>query len=156
MKKIYLAGGCFWGVQAYFKTIKGIIKTTVGYANSEIKNPTYIQVKTGSTNAVEAVEIYYDEIILKLDEIVKKLFDVIDPTQLNHQAHDFGSQYRNGFYFENEEDELIINNKINELSKHIKGKVVTEVLKLKNYYLAEEYHQDYLDKHPNAYCHINF
>ncbi|EFF41532.1 peptide-methionine (S)-S-oxide reductase MsrA [Mycoplasmopsis alligatoris] len=156
MKKVYVAGGCFWGVQGFFKTIAGVTKTTVGYANSKIDNPIYEQVKTQNTNAVEAVEIFYDEKITSLEKIVEALFSVIDPTALNYQGPDYGTQYRNGIYYVNQDDKAIIENKIAQLSKNISGKVVTEILELKNYFLAEEYHQDFTDKHPNIQCHIKF
>ncbi|MBN0919202.1 peptide-methionine (S)-S-oxide reductase MsrA [[Mycoplasma] gypis] len=156
MKRIYLAGGCFWGVQGFFKTIKGVKFTTVGYANSDIENPSYQLVKTGKTNAVETTEIYFDESIISLEEIVKTLFSVIDPTALNYQDVDYGTQYRNGVYWEIEEDHQKIKNVIESLKSNYTKPVVTEVLKLQNYYLAEEYHQDYTDKNPNVACHIKF
>ncbi|TPE57580.1 peptide-methionine (S)-S-oxide reductase MsrA [[Mycoplasma] falconis] len=156
MKRIYLAGGCFWGVQGYFKTIKGVKFTSVGYANSLIENPSYELVKTGKTNAAETTEIYYDESLINLEEIIEKLFKVIDPTALNFQGPDHGTQYRNGIYYEIESDKDVIINKISQLAKNYTKLVVTEVKKLENYFLAEEYHQDYSDKHPEVACHIIF
>lgn len=156
MKNIYIAGGCFWGVQGYFKTINGITKTTVGYANSKINNPTYDDVKTGTTHAVEAVEVEYDDTKISLKEIVEKLFAVIDPTAFNYQGPDYGNQYRNGIYYNDPNDEVIIKKTIQELSKNYAGDIVTEVLPLSNYFLAEEYHQDFTDKHPEIKCHIKF
>ena len=154
MKKIYFAGGCFWGVQAFFKTIKGVIKTVVGYANSNVKNPLYSEVKSQTTTAVEAVEVTYDENIVSLNTLIEKFFKVIDPTALNFQGPDYGTQYRNGIYYVDESDESIIKSKITKLAKNIKGKIVTEILPLQNFYMAEDYHQDYIDKHPQAFCHI--
>ncbi|WP_036452634.1 peptide-methionine (S)-S-oxide reductase MsrA [Mycoplasma buteonis] len=156
MRRIYVAGGCFWGVQGYFKTIDGIKFTSVGYANSIFENPSYEQVKTSQTKAVETTELYYDESKISLEQIVTKLFDVIDPTALNFQGPDYGSQYRNGIYYEIEADGEKIQSIVNKLAKNYDKPVVTEVLKLQNYYLAEEYHQDYTDKHPDVACHINF
>ncbi|AWX70537.1 peptide-methionine (S)-S-oxide reductase [Mycoplasmopsis anatis] len=156
MKKIYLGGGCFWGVQAYFNTIKGIINSTVGYANSKIDNPSYEQVKSQQTEAVEAVEIFYDESVISLKEITHKLLEVIDPTELNKQGEDIGTQYRNGIYFIDNDDEKSIKEVIQEVSKKFDKPLATEVLKLENYFLAEEYHQDYLEKNKGAYCHIEF
>lgn len=156
MKKIYLAGGCFWGVQAYFNTIKGVINSTVGYANSETKNPTYQEVKSQKTGAVEAVEIFYDENVISLREITEKLLEVIDPTELNKQGEDIGTQYRNGIYFIDSKDEQVIKQVVEQISKNYNKELATEVLELKNYYLAEEYHQDYLEKNKGAYCHIKF
>ncbi|MEE3928050.1 peptide-methionine (S)-S-oxide reductase MsrA [Mycoplasmopsis ciconiae] len=156
MKRIYLAGGCFWGVQGYFKTIKGVRFTSVGYANSQIENPTYEQVKFQITHAVETTEVYFDESVISLSEIVQKLLDVIDPTALNYQDVDYGSQYRNGVYFEISSDEEIIKDVLKTEQKKYSKAIVTEVMKLQNYYLAEEYHQDYSDKHPDVACHIKF
>ncbi|ACF07541.1 peptide-methionine (S)-S-oxide reductase [Metamycoplasma arthritidis] len=156
MKKIYVAGGCFWGVQGFLKTIKGIKKTTVGYANSLLENPTYELVKSHVTDAVETVEVIYDENILSLKDIVKKLFAVIDPTARNYQGPDHGRQYRNGFYFVDQEDGVMLRELMLEFSKKYEKPLATEILPLDNYYLAEDYHQDYFDKHPNAVCHIKF
>ncbi|WP_412031729.1 peptide-methionine (S)-S-oxide reductase MsrA [Metamycoplasma buccale] len=155
-KKIYVAGGCFWGVQAYLKKINGVIKTQVGYANSKIKNPSYELVKAHVTDAVEAVEVIYDENFLKLETIVEKIFSVIDPTAKDYQGPDYGRQYRNGFYYVNEEDKETLEKTISYLAKNIKGQIATEIMKLQNFYLAEEYHQDYVDKHPETICHIKF
>ncbi|AZZ65561.1 peptide-methionine (S)-S-oxide reductase [Metamycoplasma phocicerebrale] len=153
-KTIYIAGGCFWGTEAFFKKINGVLDTTVGYANSIIKNPNYEQVKTGNTNAVETVKIIYNADILSLQEIITKLFSVIDPTALNYQGGDYGTQYRNGIYYENLADEAQIKKLLNKLSKCYSKPLATELKQIQNFYEAEEYHQDYLDKHPNGYCHI--
>lgn len=154
MKRIYLAGGCFWGMQAYFKKINGVIFTTVGYANSNTNNPNYKLVKTSTTKAVETLELYYDEQIVSLEKLIEIFFSLIDPTALNFQGPDYGTQYRSGIYFEIDEEENIINKKVQELAKNYDKKVVTEILKLQNYFLAEEYHQNYADKHPEVVCHI--
>ncbi|WP_027120460.1 peptide-methionine (S)-S-oxide reductase MsrA [Mycoplasmopsis lipofaciens] len=156
MKRIYLAGGCFWGVQAYFKTIKGVIFTTVGYANSNIENPTYQMLKEEKSTAVETTEVYYDENQISLSEIIIKLFDAIDPTTLNRQGPDFGIQYRSGIYYEISSDLKIIKQVVNEYQQKLNKPIVTEIIKLKNYYLAEEYHQNYTDKNKNVICHIKF
>lgn len=156
MKIIYLAGGCFWGVQAYLKTLQGVVKTTVGYANSKIENPTYEQVKTGITEAVETVEVIFDETILSLNELLEDFLSVIDPRQLNYQGPDYGTQYRNGIYFKDPLDKNIINQVLAEVQEQYEEPVVTEVKEIKNYYLAETYHQDYFDKNSDASCHIKF
>ncbi|MDC4163191.1 peptide-methionine (S)-S-oxide reductase MsrA [Mycoplasma bradburyae] len=157
-KKIYLAGGCFWGVQEYFRRTKRIIKSTVGYANCkpEFKNPTYKEVCSGLTGAVETVEIIYDDQIINLEEIIDLFLKVVDPTTLNYQANDKGTQYRSGFYFVDEADETIIKSKLAQAQGRYSKPIVTEVLKLQNYFEAEEYHQDYLVKNPSGYCHIKF
>lgn len=154
MREIYLAGGCFWGVEAYFKRIDGIVDTEVGYANSIIENPSYKEVCTGRTDAAETVKINYDEEIIGLEEILKALFKVIDPTMINRQGPDIGSQYRTGIYYTDESDKEKIEKFIDSIRGDYNMPIATEVMKLKNFYEAEEYHQDYLDKNPDGYCHI--
>lgn len=156
IKKIYLAGGCFWGVQEYFSRINGVIKTYVGYANSSIENPSYELVCSGATKAVEAVEIEYENKIVSLEELIDELFKIIDPTLLNRQANDVGTQYRTGIYYVDSKEEIIISEKIKKLQEKYSKAIRTEVMALNNFWLAEEYHQDYLKKNPNGYCHIKF
>ncbi|MCJ8342049.1 MAG: peptide-methionine (S)-S-oxide reductase MsrA [Cetobacterium sp.] len=153
MKKIYLGGGCFWGLEEYFKHVKGVLKTEVGYGNSELKNPTYQEVCSGRTGAVEALYVEYDENIISLERILYHLFKNIDPTTLNKQGNDMGTQYRSGIYYEEKEDLEIIENFLREERKKYKDNIVTEVLPMENFYLAEGYHQDYLEKNPRGYCH---
>ena len=154
MKRIYLAGGCFWGVEHYFSLIKGIVETSVGYANSNIENPSYEDLKQHLSNAAETVEIIYDSNVIDLKEILECYFKIIDPTSLNKQGNDIGIQYRTGIYYIDDEDLNIINEEINLLKQKYQDEIVIEIMKLKNYYLAEDYHQDYLIKNPNGYCHI--
>ena len=155
MNKIYLAGGCFWGLQAYFDLKDGIEETVVGYANGDTLNPTYEQVCTNTTGYAETVFIKYDENMISLEKILEFFWKVIDPTSLNKQGGDKGTQYRTGIYFINNNDEIVINKSLqNEACNFIK-QIVTEVEKLKNFYPAEEYHQKYLEKNPNGYCHID-
>lgn len=156
IKKIYLAGGCFWGVQEYFSRINGVIKTYVGYANSNVENPSYELVCSGTTKAVEAVEIEYENKIVSLEELIDELFKIIDPTLLNRQANDVGTQYRTGIYYVDSKEEIIISEKIKKLQEKYSKPIRTEVMALNNFWLAEEYHQDYLKKNPNGYCHIKF
>ncbi len=154
IKEIYLAGGCFWGVQAYFDKIDGIVETKVGYANGEKENPTYEEVCKGSGHS-ETLYIKYDNNILSLKMILQYYFRIIDPTSLNKQGNDIGVQYRTGVYFVDETDEEIILNFINQEQIKYSKKIVVEILKLENFYSAEEYHQKYLEKNPGGYCHIN-
>lgn len=154
MREIYLAGGCFWGVEAYFKRIDGIVDTEVGYANSILEKPSYKEVCSDRTDAAETVKINYDEEKIGLEEILKALFKVIDPTMINRQGPDIGSQYRTGIYYTDESDKEKIDEFIDSIRGDYKMPIATEVMKLKNFYEAEEYHQDYLDKNPNGYCHI--
>jgi len=155
MKKIVLAGGCFWGVEAYYQRLKGVEKTRVGYANGKFPNPTYEQVKTGETNFVEAVEIYYDENIISFRTILEHLFRFIDPTSLNRQGGDIGTQYRTGIYYEDEESHQEALKFIQEKQAEYDKPIVVEVKSLENFYEAEEYHQKYLDKNPYGYCHVD-
>lgn len=156
MKRIVLAGGCFWGVEAYYKRLKGIINTNVGYANGNTVNPTYEQLINKVATHAEAVEIYYDEKVISLRKILEHLFRFIDPTSLNKQGGDIGIQYRTGVYYQTEEDKIIIQEFIDERQKQYHNSIRVEVLKEENFYLAEDYHQDYLDKNPYGYCHVNF
>lgn len=154
IKEIYLAGGCFWGTEKYFSEIIGVIETDVGYANGNKENPTYDDVCYRNTGHAETVRVAYDKRIVSLNFILSMFYEVIDPTSFNKQGADKGTQYRTGIYFKNPEDKYIIEKSIDELSgKHTKP-IAIEVLPLNNYYLAESYHQKYLDKNPNGYCHI--
>ncbi len=152
MNKIVVAGGCFWGVEAYFKLKPFTIDTTVGYANSNTADPDYKLVCTGITNAAEAVEIKYEG---ELKNVLDTLFHIIDPTLINRQGHDHGSQYRTGIYYETEEDKTQAEAYIDSIRAHFAKPIATEVKKLENFWPAEEYHQDYLDKNPGGYCHID-
>lgn len=156
MKEIYLAGGCFWGTQKYLSLIPGVTKTDVGYANGRTENPSYEQVCRENTGHAETVHLMYDERFISLSFLLEQFFKVIDPTVLNRQGNDIGTQYRTGIYFTHPEDEADILKALQALQEKIKKKVVVEVLPLANYYLAEEYHQDYLDKNPSGYCHISY
>lgn len=156
LEEIYLAGGCFWGLQGYLDLIDGIENTEVGYANSLIENPTYPLVCTGETKATEAVCVFYNPHILCLDHLLWRFFSVINPTALNHQANDWGTQYRNGIYTKQANKIPYIQNFIQQhIAPQYTKKVVTEVEVLENFYKAEEYHQKYLQKNPQGYCHID-
>lgn len=155
MKKIYLAGGCFWGVSHYYSLMKGIESTVTGYANSDIANPDYKLVCTSKSNASECVEITYDETVINLQEILKRFIEIIDPYSLNKQGGDVGIQYRTGIYYQNDEDRLVIENFMQDLIAKSTKQVMIEVMELVNFYRAEDYHQDYLYKNPNGYCHVS-
>ena len=152
MKTIYLAGGCFWGVEKYFSLVKGIVSTEVGYANGTLSNPKYEDLKSGRDDASETVKIDYDENIISLEKILELFLRVVDPYSINKQGEDEGVQYRSGVYFINPSDEKIIKD---YFLKNLNHDYKIEVLPLNHFYSAEEYHQDYLDKNPNGYCHIN-
>lgn len=155
MKRIVIAGGCFWGVEAYFKQLKGVVKTTVGYVNGNMKNPRYEDLKQHRATHSEGCEIYYDPNEISLTQLLEHMFRFIDPTSLNRQGEDVGIQYRTGVYYQTEEDKKIIEKFIQEKQKEYDQKIVVEVEKEREYYLAEDYHQDYLNKNPHGYCHVN-
>lgn len=154
MKIVYLGGGCFWGVEAYFSRIDGVMETKVGYANGNSDNPTYEEVKKGKTGFAEVVKVVYDENKLDLSVILNEYYTIVDPTLLNQQGEDIGTQYRTGIYYVDEKSKAIIEKRTDEECQKYEKSIVTEILPLKNFYEAEEYHQAYLKKNPNGYCHI--
>jgi peptide-methionine (S)-S-oxide reductase len=154
MKKIILAGGCFWGVQAYYDKVKGVVKSEVGYIDGDYSNPTYEQVCNGSGHA-EAVWIDYDEKIVTLNHLLKHFFQIIDPTQRNRQGNDIGKQYRSAIYFFEQTDEVIAKEYIEKIKNNYSKPILTQVLPAKKFYPAENYHQKYLKKNPCGYCHID-
>ena len=152
-KMIVLAGGCFWGVEKAFKALDGVIETTVGYANGITDNPTYEEVCRNETGYKEAVKVVYQPNVISLSTIIRAFFLCIDPRQRNRQGNDIGSQYQAGIYYVDEKDlDDIKPVYTNERMKY--DRFFVELEPLKNFYTAEEYHQDYLDKHPFGYCHI--
>ena len=155
MKEIYLAGGCFWGTEHFLKQIEGVEVTQVGYANGNIANPTYQQVCTGTTNFAETVKVQYDPDKADLPFLIDLYFKTIDPTSLNRQGNDRGTQYRTGIYYTDVVDLPVIRETVNRLAANYTRPLEVEIEPLKNFYPAEEYRQDYLDKNPNGYCHIN-
>lgn len=154
MREIVFAGGCFWGVEEYMSRIKGIIETKVGYANGNTKNPTYPEVKTGTTGYAEACYVKYDEKEISLENLLKRFWRVIEPTVLNRQGPDEGTQYRTGIYYMSDEDLSVINASAEEEQKKYTEDIVTEIEPLKCFFDAEDYHQKYLKKNPGGYCHI--
>lgn len=155
MKEIYLAGGCFWGVEAYFRRLEGVVSTEVGYANGDVENPSYEMVCRGNTGHAETVYIVYDEKKTSLKKLLDSFWHIIDPTSLNKQGNDRGTQYRSGIYYTSDEDYRMIMESLREEAEKYDRPIVTEVKKLENYFKAEEYHQKYLEKNPNGYCHID-
>ena len=152
---MYFAGGCFWGTEHFFKQIRGVKATEVGYANGKTTNPTYDQVKTGATGFAETVKVTYDPEIIDLSLLLDLYFKTIDPTSVNQQGNDRGSQYRTGIYYTSVNEKPLIDDAIIKLSAQYSRPIAVEVLPLLNFYKAEEYHQAYLDKNPNGYCHIS-
>ena len=153
MAEIYLAGGCFWGLEEYFSRISGVLQTSVGYANGQVETTNYQLIK--ETDHAETVQVIYDEKAVSLREILLYYFRVIDPLSVNQQGNDRGRQYRTGIYYKYEEDLPTINTVVREQELLIGRKIAVEVEKLRHFILAEDYHQDYLKKNPGGYCHID-
>lgn len=154
MKEIYLAGGCFWGMEGYFERIKGVKSTQVGYANGKSDKTSYYELK--NTGHAETLLIKYDESEISLKDILAHFWRVIDPYSINRQGNDVGTQYRSGVYFSDKNDESVIKEFLNAKQEQDKSKkIAIELEALKNFVVAEEYHQKYLDKNPGGYCHID-
>lgn len=153
-QKIVLAGGCFWGTTKFFKNLRGVLEVHAGYANSKVKNPTYKEVCTGETDAAEAAEVTYNATTVDLKKMLELYFKIIDPLAVNRQGNDVGTQYRTGIYYTTDSQRNTAYNVITEVEKQLGKKVAVELRPLKNFYRAEEEHQDYLDKNPGGYCHI--
>lgn len=153
MKSIVFAGGCFWGVEAYFKQLEGVKDTKVGYIGGN-GQPSYEAVCAGNGYA-EAVHIVFDEEQISLNKLLDHLFNIIDPTSINKQGNDVGVQYRTGIYNFTKEDEIFIKNYLNVRQKKYRKPLQLELMTGLTFHRAEEYHQDYLDKHPRGYCHVN-
>lgn len=155
-KDIFLAGGCFWGTEHYFKQIEGVLNTEVGFANGNTDDPTYQEVYTDTTGYAETVRVQYDDAVADLTFLLQMFFKAIDPISLNKQGHDEGTRYRTGVYYTMEEDLPVIRKVFDEEQKKLDQLIVVEVEPLRNFYPADESHQDYLDKHPDGYCHLPF
>lgn len=154
VKEVYFAGGCFWGTEHFFQQIRGVVGTEVGYANGNKENPTYEEVISHTTGFAETVKVIYDPEQVDLRLLIELYFKTIDPTSLNKQGNDRGDQYRTGIYSTDKETEAIIKEEVAKLAKNYDKPVLVETIPLKNFYKAEDYHQDYLDKNPGGYCHI--
>ncbi len=155
IKEIYLAGGCFWGTEEYMRQIPGVLACEVGYAGGHTKNPTYKEVCQGNTGHAEVVQVQYDDDVLSLPFLLSLFYETIDPTSMNRQGGDTGEQYRTGVYYTNEAERLLIEDSLKELQKQYAKPVVVQVQAIHNYTKAELSHQQYLQKHPGGYCHIN-
>ena len=153
-KDIYLAGGCFWGTEHYFKQIEGVLATEVGFANGQTENPSYKEVYTDQTGHAETVRITFDPQRVSLQFLLQMFFKAIDPTSLNRQGHDEGTRYRTGIYYCDPADLPVIEEVYREEQKAYEQPLRVEKLPLQCFYKAEDYHQDYLDKNPDGYCHL--
>tara|TARA_Y100000816_G_scaffold232357_1_gene177696 strand:+ start:381 stop:932 length:552 start_codon:yes stop_codon:yes gene_type:complete len=156
LEEIVFGAGCFWGVERKFWNLSGVYVTSVGYSGGNTDNPTYEDVCYKDTGHVEVVKIYYDPIVIGLNELLKIFWECHDPTQGMRQGNDIGTQYRSAIFCTNEDDIKKANDSKkkfqNVLSKNKYSDITTEISLIKNYYLAEEYHQQYLAKNPNGYC----
>ena len=142
-------------MEHYFKMVRGVTDTEVGFANGNTPNPSYKEVYTDATGYAETVRVTYDEAAVTLESILELFFKAIDPLSVNKQGEDEGTRYRTGIYYVNEDDLPTINNVFAEEERKAGAPMAVEVLPLKNFYAAEDYHQDYLDKNPGGYCHIS-
>lgn len=156
LKEIYLAGGCFWGVEEYFSRIPGVRDAVSGYANGQTENPTYEEVCSGLTGHAETVRVSYDPRVVSLETLTEQFFQIIDPTVRDRQGNDAGRQYRTGVYYADAAERGSLERIFADEQKKYKQKIVTELAPLENFCAAEEYHQDYLKKNPGGYCHIDF
>ena len=153
MKTIYLAGGCFWGTQKFFDQFRGVTATQVGYANGPDRQPSYEEVCRSSGHA-ETVRVEYDEGIMSLTELLEAYFMVIDPLSVNRQGEDRGIQYRTGIYYTSPDQLPEIENVYRRQEEKAGARLAVELAPISNFFPAEEYHQKYLDKNPQGYCHI--
>ena len=154
-KELYFAAGCFWGAEKFFKLIDGVIFTEVGFANGNTPDPTYKEVYTDSTGYAETVHLRYDASRSGAAELARLFFRIIDPLSLNKQGEDEGTRYRTGIYYTDEEDLPALRTVFSEVRERLGREPVVELLPLRNFYRAEEMHQDYLDKNPGGYCHLS-
>ena len=154
MKEIYLAGGCFWGAEHYFRNIEGVVDTEVGFANGDTPAPTYEQVYTDTTGYAETVRVIYNPDGLPLDELLRAFFCAIDPLSLNKQGEDEGTRYRTGVYYTDPADLPVAMRVFEEIQAEYSSPLAVELLPLKNFFVADGRHQDYLVKNPDGYCHL--
>lgn len=156
MEKATFAMGCFWGVQTFFKTIPGVTKTTVGYTGGHIDNPTYEKICMGNTGHAEAIEIEFDSKVITYSQLLDLFWNHHNPTTYNRQGPDIGEQYRSVIFYHSDIQKKLAEESMQKLTdmKKFKNPIVTEIVPAGTFYRAEEYHQDYSEKHPNFVCHI--
>ena len=154
-REIILAGGCFWGTEAYLKRLPGILETEAGYANSQVAHPTYEDVCTGKTNAAEAVRVLYDHDVIPLPLLLEAYLRTIDPTALNRQGNDRGTQYRTGIYWTDPRDAPAVTTALTRVERRLGRPTRVEAGPLRTFFPAEGRHQDYLDANPSGYCHVD-
>ena len=152
-KEIYLAGGCFWGIEGYFSQLQGVLYTRVGYSNGQTEETTYQKIK--ATDHAEVIHLKYNNAVIPLNDVLRHYFRIIDPVSVNKQGGDRGRQDRTGIYYVDEETRDGAVKFIDELQKNYTKKIAVEVEAVNNYIDAEEYHQKYLEKNPTGYCHVD-
>ena len=155
-REIYFAGGCFWGVEEFFSRIPGVLETSVGYANGTTPYPDYRSVCSGLTGHAETVRVVYDPEKISLSALTRQFFRIIDPTSINRQGNDTGTQYRTGIYYSDASEKQELASLMAELQADCAAPFAVELLPLQMFWRAEEYHQKYLKKNPGGYCHIDF
>jgi methionine-S-sulfoxide reductase len=157
LEKATFAAGCFWGVEAYYKRVKGVVRTTVGYTGGTKKDPTYEEVCTGRTGHAEAVEIEFDPKVVSFEKLLQRFWNLHDPTLKDKQGNDVGTQYRSAIFFHDEEQARVARRSKDALERsgRLKRPIATMIVPSTVFYPAEDYHQDYLDKHPDGYCHVD-
>lgn len=153
-RTIFLAAGCFWGAQHYLKQIHGVLETETGFANGHTDHPTYQEVYTDTTGYAEAVRVVYDADVLPLEKLLRLYFDCIEPTSVNRQGDDCGTRYRTGIYYIDPTDLRTINDIYDQVQRGYSAPLAVEVKPIECFYAADESHQDYLDRHPDGYCHL--
>ena len=153
-REIFLAGGCYWGVEKYVSLIPGVLETEVGFANGHVDAPAYVQVKQGDTGHAETVRVVYDADALPLEKLLRLFLRIIDPTSFEKQGEDEGNQYRTGIYYQQASDGETARRELARLQRDYAAPLVVECCELACFYPAEEYHQKYLDKIPGGYCHV--
>jgi len=155
MKKLIFGGGCFWCTEAIFREVKGVIEVRSGYSGGHIKNPAYREVCNGITGHAEVVEITYDENVIDLKTLAQIHMVTHDPTTLNQQGADRGTQYRSIIFYQNEDEKIIIDNVITEMQSNYNQTIVTEIKEFEIFYEAEKAHQEYYERNSDArYCQI--
>ena len=155
LKVVYLAGGCFWGVEAFISRLKGVNQTEVGYANGRDLAPTYEKVCSGKTGHAETVKVTYNPKIISLNEILERYFSIVDPYSKNRQGPDIGTQYRTGIYWQEESQKDIVLKFLKEKQSKSSKRIAIEARAISSFYPAEAYHQKYLERNPQGYCHVD-
>lgn len=155
LHEAYFAGGCFWGIDAYFSLVPGVADTTAGYANGTTEQPSYEQVSGGTTGFAETVRVRYDPDAVSLQTLVEHYFGLVDPLSVNRQGNDAGSQYRTGIYYVDGADLPSLEEAMSREEEQVGQPLAVELAPLSSFYEAEDYHQDYLDKNPHGYCHVD-